>query len=235
MDVNGEIFGVGYWPGDSKSGMFGGNSNWRGPIWLAVNFLVRLSLLCVYPDKVTYSSPTDAQSFYSSIAIVDRVSSEVLPVLRRYSPRRVPYPIGRLHESGCRRRGDSAPVRLSFVVLTVFDDLTDPSTLFLSPRIIHIFAAEQDGTRAYNGGVKKLNHDPNFRDYLQFHEFFNGNDGRGLGASHQTGWWVFFSTSYPAMSALPCVYRERTADFRCHRNFLRLQDGSRRIPHPPDG
>lgn len=43
MDVNGEKFGVGYWPGDSKSGMFGGNSNWRGPIWLAVNFLVRPS------------------------------------------------------------------------------------------------------------------------------------------------------------------------------------------------
>jgi len=40
MNVNGEDFGVGYWPGDSKSGMFGGNSNWRGPIWLAVNFLL---------------------------------------------------------------------------------------------------------------------------------------------------------------------------------------------------
>jgi len=40
MNVNGEDFGVGYWPGDSRSGMFGGNSNWRGPIWLAVNFLL---------------------------------------------------------------------------------------------------------------------------------------------------------------------------------------------------
>lgn len=55
-------------------------------------------------------------------------------------------------------------------------------------RLIHIFAKDEDGNRAYNGGNHMLNRDPHFKDYLNFYEFFNGNDGRGLGASHQTGW-----------------------------------------------
>lgn len=55
-------------------------------------------------------------------------------------------------------------------------------------RIIHIFARDMDGRRATNGGSVRLDRDPNFRDYVWFHEFFHGNDGTGLGASHQTGW-----------------------------------------------
>lgn len=55
-------------------------------------------------------------------------------------------------------------------------------------RLIHIFAKDEEGNRAFNGGNQLLNRDPHFKDYLQYHEFFNGNDGRGLGASHQTGW-----------------------------------------------
>ncbi len=55
-------------------------------------------------------------------------------------------------------------------------------------RLIHIFGRDPEGRRATNGGNTKLNRDPHFRDYVLFHEFFHGNDGRGLGASHQTGW-----------------------------------------------
>lgn len=55
-------------------------------------------------------------------------------------------------------------------------------------RMIHIFAKDEEGNRAYNGGNVMLNQDPNYNSYLQFHEFFDGNSGRGLGASHQTGW-----------------------------------------------
>lgn len=55
-------------------------------------------------------------------------------------------------------------------------------------RLIHIFARDENGRRAVNGGNPKLNRDPHFRDYVHFYEFFHGNDGRGLGASHQTGW-----------------------------------------------
>jgi hypothetical protein len=57
-------------------------------------------------------------------------------------------------------------------------------------RIIHIFGKDMDGRRATNGGNTKLDRDPHFRDYVFFHEFFHGNDGSGLGASHQTGWCV---------------------------------------------
>lgn len=61
MNVNGEEFGVGYWPGDSRSGMFGGNSNWRGPIWFAVNFLLIESLQRYhqyYGDELQVECPT---------------------------------------------------------------------------------------------------------------------------------------------------------------------------------
>lgn len=58
-------------------------------------------------------------------------------------------------------------------------------------RIIHIFGKDMDGRRATNGGNTKLDRDPHFKDYVFFHEFFHGNDGSGLGASHQTGWSVY--------------------------------------------
>lgn len=58
----------------------------------------------------------------------------------------------------------------------------------ITHRLIHIFARDERGRRAVNAGTKKLDQDPHFTDYLQFYEFFHGNSGAGLGASHQTGW-----------------------------------------------
>ncbi|ORY35385.1 putative cytoplasm protein [Naematelia encephala] len=133
MNVNGEDFGVGYWPGDSRSGMFGGNSNWRGPIWFAVNFLLIESLQRFhqyYGDSFQIECPTGSGDFMSL--------------------------------AGCAEE--------------------------IQHRLIHIFGRDEHGRRAVNGGNPKLNRDPHFRDYVHFFEFFHGNDGRGLGASHQTGW-----------------------------------------------
>ncbi|TFK20946.1 cytoplasmic protein [Coprinopsis marcescibilis] len=133
MEVHGQRYEVGYWPGDSKSGMFGGNSNWRGPIWLATNFLLIESLQRFYQyygDDLQVECPTGS-GFYMNLA---SVAEEI------------------------------------------------------QHRIIHIFGRDMNGRRATNGGVSKLDYDPHFRDYVWFYEFFNGDTGKGLGASHQTGW-----------------------------------------------
>jgi len=133
MDVNGQRYEVAYWPGDSHSGMFGGNSNWRGPIWLAVNFLLIESLQRFhqyYGSEMQVECPTGSGEFMDLAKVAEEIQH----------------------------------------------------------RIIHIFSRDPDGLRAANGGSHKLNLDPHFKDYLQFHEFFHGNTGQGLGASHQTGW-----------------------------------------------
>ncbi|KDQ21556.1 hypothetical protein BOTBODRAFT_25994 [Botryobasidium botryosum FD-172 SS1] len=147
MDVHGQHFGVEYWPGDSKSGMFGGNSNWRGPIWLAVNFLLIESLQRFYQyygDELQVECPTGSGDYMNLANVAEEIQH----------------------------------------------------------RIIHIFGKDMEGRRATNGGSKKLDRDPFFRDYVLFHEFFHGNDGRGLGASHQTGWTglVAFSILQSGMS-----------------------------------
>ncbi|TCD62203.1 hypothetical protein EIP91_007236 [Steccherinum ochraceum] len=133
MNVHGERYEVNYWPGDSKSGMFGGNSNWRGPIWLAVNFLLIESLQRFYQfygDEIQVECPTGSGDLMNLANVAEEIQH----------------------------------------------------------RIIHIFGRDQEGRRATNGGNPKLDMDPHFRDYVWFYEFFHADDGRGLGASHQTGW-----------------------------------------------
>ncbi|GAB1313126.1 hypothetical protein MFIFM68171_03336 [Madurella fahalii] len=133
MDVNGQTFKVGYVPGDSDSGLFGGNSNWRGPIWLCVNFLLVESL----------------QRFYLFFG----------------QDLRVECPVG---------SGDY--MHLGHVSEEI------------QHRLQHLFARGDDGRRSINGGNDTLDFDPNWRDYLWFYEFFDGDTGRGLGATHQCGW-----------------------------------------------
>lgn len=133
MDVHGQRYEVGYWPGDSHSGMFGGNSNWRGPIWLAVNFLLIESLQRFYQyygDDLQVECPTGSGVFMNLVEVAEEIQH----------------------------------------------------------RIIHIFGRDIEGKRATNGGNPKLDGDPYFRDYLWFYEFFHADTGKGLGASHQTGW-----------------------------------------------
>jgi hypothetical protein len=133
MDVKGQEFKVSYIPGDSDSGLFGGNSNWRGPIWLCVNFLLVESLLRFY-------------MFYGKTFQVEcpTGSGELMH-------------LGRVAEE-------------------------------LQHRLQHLFVRNDDGRRAVNNGNDILDYDPNWKDYLWFYEFFDGDSGRGLGATHQCGW-----------------------------------------------
>lgn len=148
MEVNGQEFSVDYWPGDSKSGMFGGNSNWRGPIWLATTFLLIESL----------------QRFYQYYGTSLQIECP---------------------------KGSGDMMNLA----AVSDEIQH--------RIIHLFARDPEGRRAYNGGIDRLDKDPFFRDHILFHEFFHADTGKGLGASHQTGWtglvaWMIFQTGSSA-------------------------------------
>jgi hypothetical protein len=133
MDVNGQKFCVEYVPGDSDSGMFGGNSNWRGPIWLCVNFLLVESLqrfFLFYGPDFQVECPTGSGDYMH----LGKVSEEI------------------------------------------------------QHRLQHLFARTDDGRRSINGGDDRLDFDEHWKDYLWFHEFFDGDSGRGLGATHQCGW-----------------------------------------------
>ena len=133
MDVNGQKFCVGYVPGDSDSGLFGGNSNWRGPIWLCVNFLLVESLqrfFLFYGPDFQVECPTGSGDYMH----LGKVAEEI------------------------------------------------------QHRLQHLFARTDDGRRSINGGDDRLDFDEHWKDYLWFHEFFDGDNGRGLGATHQCGW-----------------------------------------------
>jgi hypothetical protein len=133
MDVNGQKYKVEYLPGDSDSGLFGGNSNWRGPIWMAPNFLLVESLLRCY-------------MFYGNTFKVE-------------------CPTG---------SGDM--MHLGHVAEEV------------QHRLTHLMAKGDDGRRAINDGNDMLDFDEHWKDTPHFYEFFDGDTGRGLGASHQCGW-----------------------------------------------
>ena len=131
--IGSQEFQVGYEPAESASGLFGGNSNWRGPIWFPINFLLIEAL-------------QNFHFFYGDSY-------------------RVEFPTG------------------SGKLMTLWDVATE-----LSHRLVSIFLADANGRRPFNGGVEKFQTDPHFRDLLLFHEYFHGDNGAGLGASHQTGW-----------------------------------------------
>jgi hypothetical protein len=133
LNLGGESFSVQYLPGESNSGMFGGNSNWRGPIWMPVNLLIIRALLQFY---VYYGNEF-----------------------------KIECPTG----SGRQ--------------MTLFEVARE-----ISRRLEGIFLRGPDGQRPLYGGVTKFQRDPNWRDLITFSEYFNGDDGAGLGAAHQTGW-----------------------------------------------
>jgi len=124
---------VRYEPAESSSPLFGGNSNWRGPIWFPVNYLLIEALQKYhhyYGDTLRVSLPT----------------------------------------------GSSQTATLAEVA-------TD-----LSQRLTGIFLRDPHGRRAFNGGVDFFQNDPHWRDHILFYEYFHGDNGAGIGASHQTGW-----------------------------------------------
>jgi hypothetical protein len=133
LNVMGMDHRVDYEPAESSTGLFGGNSNWRGPIWFPVNFLLIEAL----------------QKFHHFLG--DAYTVE--------------FPTG----SGRHAH--------------LWDVAAD-----LSRRLVRIFLKDANGRRPVFGGAELLQSDPHFRDHVLFHEYFHGDDGAGIGASHQTGW-----------------------------------------------
>jgi hypothetical protein len=131
--VDGQAHTISYQPAESQSGLFGGNSNWRGPVWFPVNYLLIESLQKFhhyYGDSLKVECPTGS---------------------------------GRM--------------------MTLGEVATD-----LSRRMIHLFLSTQTGRRPIYGGQRIFQEDPRWCDLILFNEYFHGDNGAGLGASHQTGW-----------------------------------------------
>jgi hypothetical protein len=129
----GQAYGVGYLPAESDTGMFGGNSNWRGPIWMPVNGLIIRALLqyyLYYGDDFKIECPTGSGNLMTLYQVAEEISR----------------------------------------------------------RLANIFLKGKDGRRPVYGGAQKFREDPHWRDLVLFYEYFHGDNGAGLGASHQTGW-----------------------------------------------
>ncbi|MCW2553183.1 MAG: hypothetical protein JWR78_2964, partial [Mycobacterium sp.] len=133
LDVEGVRAGIDYEPAESTTAMFGGNSNWRGPVWFPLNYLVATALERYHEffgDELTIEYPT----------------------------------------------GSGSNVTLDVVTADFWE------------RLVSLFLVDQNGSRPCFGGVARMQTDPRWRNNLLFHEYFHGDNGAGLGASHQTGW-----------------------------------------------
>jgi len=133
FNVGGQEYRVPYVPAESDTGMFGGNSNWRGPIWMPVNGLIIRALLqyyTYYGNDFTVECPTGSGRQMNLYQVAEEISR----------------------------------------------------------RLASIFLRDQSGRRPVFGGTKQFQEDPNWCDYVPFYEYFHGDNGAGLGASHQTGW-----------------------------------------------
>jgi hypothetical protein len=133
FEAGGQEFRVNYLPGESDTGMFGGNSNWRGPIWMPVNALLIRALLqfyLYYGDNFKIECPTGSGNLMNLFEVAREIAR----------------------------------------------------------RLERIFLSDASGRRPVYGGMQKFQNDPHWKDYILFYEYFHGDNGAGLGASHQTGW-----------------------------------------------
>jgi hypothetical protein len=133
FQAGGQDYRVSYLPAESDTGMFGGNSNWRGPIWMPVNGLIVRALLqyyLYYGDDFKIECPTGSGQMMTLYQVAEE----------------------------------------------------------LSRRLANIFLKDANGRRPVYGGTQKFQEDPHWRDLILFYEYFHGDNGAGLGASHQTGW-----------------------------------------------
>jgi hypothetical protein len=133
FDIAGQEFRVDYEPAESHTGMFGGNSNWRGPVWFPMNLVILRGLRqlhAYYGDSLKVECPTGSGNEMNLSEVSDEIAR----------------------------------------------------------RLMGIFLRDGDGRRPVFGGIEQFQSDPHWRELLLFHEYFHGDNGAGLGASHQTGW-----------------------------------------------
>jgi hypothetical protein len=139
FNVGSQEYRVNYLPAESDTGMFGGNSNWRGPIWMPVNVLLLRALLSFYlyyGDSFKIECPTGSGKLMNLFEVAREIAN----------------------------------------------------------RLTRIFLRDQSGRRPVYGGTEKFQKDPHWKDYVLFYEYFHGDNGAGLGASHQTGWTGLVAT-----------------------------------------
>jgi hypothetical protein len=133
VNVEGQEYRVNYLPAESDTGMFGGNSNWRGPVWMPVNVLLiraLMSFYLYYGDNFKIECPTGSGKLMNLFEVAHEISN----------------------------------------------------------RLTRIFLRDQAGRRPVFGGTERFQTDPQWKDNILFYEYFHGDNGAGLGASHQTGW-----------------------------------------------
>jgi hypothetical protein len=149
LNLDGQDYSVSYLPAESDSGMFGGNSNWRGPVWAPINLmLIRglLNLFEYYGDAFTVECPTGSGQRMNLYQVANEISE----------------------------------------------------------RLISTFRRDADGRRPIHGGQPIMQTDPHWRDLLLFYEYLHGDNGAGIGASHQTGWTG-------TIGVLPLLFRGKIA------------------------
>jgi hypothetical protein len=133
FEWGGQRYEVRYLPAESDTGMFGGNSNWRGPVWFPMNLVILRGLLQLfgyYGDRLTVECPTGSGRQMNLLQVATEIGL----------------------------------------------------------RLISTFTRDAHGRRPVFGGIEKFQSDEHWRDLLLFHEYFHGDNGAGIGASHQTGW-----------------------------------------------
>jgi hypothetical protein len=133
FNTGGQEYRVDYLPAESNTGMFGGNSNWRGPIWMPVNVILIRALLnfyTYYGDSFSIECPTGSGNMMNLFEVAKEIAD----------------------------------------------------------RLTRIFLRDSRGRRPVYGGTRTFQDDPHWRDHILFYEYFHGDNGAGLGASHQTGW-----------------------------------------------
>ena len=162
FNTGGQEYRVDYLPAESDSGMFGGNSNWRGPIWMPVNVIMIRALLnyyAYYGDSFTVECPTGSGRMMNLFEVAKEISD----------------------------------------------------------RLCRIFLRDEHGSRPVHGGTQAFQNDPHWRDHLLFYEYFHGDNGAGLGASHQTGWTGLVAKLiqlFGALDAKQLLEGGKTAAFR---------------------
>jgi hypothetical protein len=170
--AGGQELSVSYLPAESNTGMFGGNSNWRGPVWMPVNALIvrgLLNLYSFYGDEFTVECPTGSGNRMNLFEVAREISG----------------------------------------------------------RLAGIFLRDENAHRPVYGGTAKFQDDPHWRDLILFYEYFHGDNGAGLGASHQTGWTGSIAVLLDLFGRLDAADMLMTPKERIWERLVREQVGGK--------